>query len=192
MNREKMHKLALFLEDLDSDRFNIGYWVSQSQMWNSELDFVEGYSLDTNICNTAGCIAGWAVALENNGKISIVEYLDEDDDGSDYCNACDDYHQINNCPKGYTLIDLGNIQEIASDILGLDRRQSERLFIPDRFSVWNQYASDYGLECSNLYVHYTNIHPKHAADMIYRILNGEVNLDEQWNPDSYDYCGDDL
>ena len=177
MNREKMHKLALFLEDLDKDRFSIGYWVSQSDVFDGEVEFTEGETLDINLCGTAGCIAGWAVALENNGKIATMDcYYDEHEESYNFCAHCNECHYENLCPEGYVTVDLGEVEKIARNALGLDAKQAERLFIPDQFSVWEEYAEDYGLEPGNVSVFHSDIHPKHAADMLYRILNGEVVL----------------
>jgi hypothetical protein len=176
MNREKMHKLALFLEDLDSNRFNLSFWVSKSSLWDNAMVFTENDYLDMNICQTAGCIAGWTVALENKGKISIVDF--DDDDYEDYlCGGCGEIHDSHSCEEGYAKIAIEDMSNTAAEILGLTRYEAQRLFIPDQYSIWHDYASDYGLKLQEETLFYTGIHPKHAADMVYRILNGAVTLD---------------
>lgn len=148
-----MTKLALFLEDLPSERFNIEYWFSSVE---NEIATDE---LDLNDCGTAGCIAGWALCLRNNGYVAAIDdyYEDESDDDVD-------------------AVMLEHVRDEAADWLGLTFYQADRLFFPDGFSVWSRYKDDYGLENYGDSTWMKNIHPKHAADMLYRILNGEVEL----------------
>jgi len=177
MNKEKMTRLALFMEDLEKERFSIGYWISESyinRMGNA--DFCEGSILDINLCGTAGCIAGWALALENNGKFAAFEYDEDYDDHRNYCGYCDEHHYDGVCPAGYVSTPVGQIQYDAADVLGLTKQQADRLFIPDANSVWNDYQEEYGYESYNYSTYYPDIHPKHVADMLYRIVNGEVKL----------------
>jgi hypothetical protein len=186
MNREKMHKLALFLEDLESSRFNIGYWVSQSLSYDDdeslsygdEIEFTDGEVLDVNLCGTAGCIAGWAVALENNGRIAVMEGYDDDDEYKwhNFCGHCYEKHFDTQCPKGYVTIDIAYVETVARNILGLTTEEARRLFIPDQNSIWEEHAADYDLNNNGFTNFYPDVHPKHAADMIYRILKGEVKL----------------
>lgn len=151
-----MTKLALFLEDLPSERFNIDYWISsvENEMENDELDL--------NDCGTAGCIAGWALCLRNNGYVAVIDDYYEDVSDNDDVDA----------------VMAENIRDEAADWLGLTNFEADKLFYPDSYSVWNRYKDDYGLETrfgeSSTWV--KDIHPKHAADMLYRILNGEVEL----------------
>ena len=149
-----MTKLALFLEDLPSERFNIEYWFS------SVMNEMATDELDLNDCGTAGCIAGWALCLRNNGYVAAIDDYYEDESDHDDVDA----------------VMLENVRDEAADWLGLTNHQADRLFYPDGFSVWRKYKDDYGLESFGDSTWVKDIHPKHAADMLYRILNGEVEL----------------
>jgi len=161
INRENMMKLALHLEDIDKSRFNMGYWVSSYQ--DEYQEHMEGERLDIHDCGTAGCIAGWAVALKNHGKFHAIdadEYeglvLDEDE------------------------VFLGDVRHHAAAWLGLSGSQADQLFFFGEDSVWNRYIDDYGLDTyralgnpNKNQINADSIHPKYAADMLYRILSGE-------------------
>lgn len=150
-----MTKLALFLEDLPSERFNINYWIS------SVDEEIESDELSLNDCGTAGCIAGWALCLRNNGYVAIVdEYGYDSMDDTDVDGVL-----------------AQNIRDEAAKWLGLTEFQADKLFYPDGFSVWSNYRDDYGLELTNPNGDWVKgIHPKHAADMLYRLLDGEIEL----------------
>jgi hypothetical protein len=155
MNRENMTKLALFLEDLPSERFDIGFWVSDV------VEQIESEHLDLNNCGTAGCIAGWALALKNNGVLNIVDCWVDDD-------ALDDNE-----------VRIEDVRKAASNWLGINIATADRLFYTDSHSYWSQYADDYQLEVNNGgYVE--EVHPKHAADMLYRILSGEIEEEKDY------------
>lgn len=72
MNKMIMASLADFIESLPSERFNMStwsglWWYEESDgkmkvMYETELN----PSLSLHKCNTAGCIAGWAVAMVSN------------------------------------------------------------------------------------------------------------------------------
>ena len=178
MNIEKMNQLADFLENLESDRFHISYWVSEKYVDNNnEISHYEGEIIDIDNCGTAGCIAGWALALEKNGKVAVVEdHYDEEEYWKEFCPVCEDYHR-NFCPRGYSTIHIENIEKVAAGILGLTQKESRMLFIPDKHSIWHRYAHDYGVEQdSEISVYYSNIKSKHAADMLRRIVSGEIVL----------------
>lgn len=161
MNRENMMKLALHLEDVDKTRFNMNYWVSSYQ--DDFQEHMEGERLDINDCGTAGCIAGWAVALANNGKVDVVDAdIDED--------LVLDQNEIL----------LGDVRHHAAEWLGLPLYQADQLFYFDEDSVWNRYSNDYDLKThpsignnKQRCVDADGVHPKYAADMLYRILSGE-------------------
>ena len=161
INRENMMKLALHLEDIDKTRFDMGSWISSYQ--DDFQTHMEGDRLDINDCGTAGCIAGWAVALANNGKIEAID--------SDEC-------------EGLVLdndeILIGDIRYYAAQWLGLPMSQADQLFYFGEDSVWNRYSDDYGLNVhpslgnpNKMTIDADSIHPKYAADMLYRILDGE-------------------
>jgi hypothetical protein len=168
INRENMLKLALHLEDVDKTRFNMNNWVSAYQ--DDFQDFMECYRLDINDCGTAGCIAGWAVALANNGKIDVIDA---------------EYEELE-LDSGECLV--GDIRHIAAEWLGLPMSKADQLFYFGEDSVWCRYREDYDLDThpaycnpSKLQITASSIHPKHAADMLYRILDGEDVFTENGN-----------
>lgn len=164
-----MTELANFMENLESDRFNMGYWVSFFDYDEYEKNniYQENEVLDINECNTAGCIAGWAVALENNGVLDMTTTTDD----------LDDYYQVD------------NIKTEARMLLGLSESQADRLFLFGFESLWYDYRKDYDLtehyDTQNLYhtdesmpyaISEEEIKPKHVADMLRRIISGEIIL----------------
>jgi len=158
MNVDNMMKLADFLDNIDSDRFNIADWVSEIEAYDDGVEYRFGDILDQNICQTAGCIAGWALALRNGGQLVVV-----DEDSYDFYNN----------PNAMLLAD---VKTDAGEWLGLNFEEADQLFIPNAYSIWHEYASDYGLERDSGMNFYSNIHPKYAADMLRRIATGEVSF----------------
>lgn len=154
MNRENILKLALVLEDLTDDRFDINHWVSENHTC-SESDV-----LSISDCGTAGCVAGWALAVKHNG---IVELYDEDH----YEFIEDRLHDYSYSPA--------DVPGVAAEWLGLPKSFADKIFFPDAFSLWHRYKDDYQIESWNNSQYYNNIHPKHAADILHRILNGEFD-----------------
>jgi hypothetical protein len=164
MNHTKMLELANFMENLESERFNMGYWVSYFDYDEDDQRniYQENEVLDIHDCNTAGCIAGWAVALENGGLFDIGDQSLQNSYGYDF-----------------------GIKGTARNILGLSQSESDRLFLFSSESVWFDYRKDYDLtefyEYRNdeniLYaIDEEEIKPKHVADMLRRIVSGEVKL----------------
>ena len=164
MNRENMTKLALFLEDLPSERFNIEHWVSGVCYYENTVVYHsdDNHKLSINDCGTAGCVAGWALCLKNQGNVEIIDddwYFENDEGPEDY--------QVN----------VVDIRYEAAKWLGIPVSECDRLFQPDRYSLWYQYKEDYGLESiseNNIWI--SDIHPNDAADMLYRLLIGDVEL----------------
>jgi hypothetical protein len=165
MNHTKMLELANFMENLEAERFNMGYWVSYFDYDedNQKNIYQENEVLDINDCNTAGCIAGWTVALEYGGAFNIDEHIYQDSN---------DYY------------DFG-VKDSARNILNLKQSEADRLFLFSSESVWFDYRKDYDLtefyEYRNdenvLYaIDEEEIKPKHVADMLRRIVSGEVKL----------------
>ena len=163
MNHTKMLELANFMENLEAERFNMGYWVSYFDYdeYNLKNVYEENEVLDINDCNTASCIAGWVVALENNGAVDITEVSDE--------------------PYDY---DFG-VKNYARMVLGLKESEADRLFLFNLGSVWFDYRKDYDLteyyqylqDENTLYaINEEEIKPKHVADMLRRIVKGEIVL----------------
>ena len=162
MNDTKMLELANFMENLESDRFHMAHWISYIDYDENNVPLYEMNStLDINDCNTAGCIAGWVLALQNNGLVDTFNVYD------------DDYQQ--------------SVQTDAAYILKLSEKESNRLFLFGSDSVWFEHREDYGFS-----EHYNEgnldglerpyaiseeeISTKHVADMLRRIIKGEVVL----------------
>ena len=181
MNKEKMLELADLLEKIEPDSFHMSTWFGEittfenyeNSHWIDE-DIVETYNLqdknlvnsissyyrvldDTNnpedkrikiACGTTACIAGWTI---------VNEY---------YTNSANKIEPI-----------FGSYEESAREILGLSPSESSQLFYCDWGSIWYKHADEYGLSFDTEQPEtWGDVHPKHAADMLYRILNGEVEL----------------
>lgn len=160
VNHENMTKLANFLNGLEDDRLQMGYWVSDIDEDAETMDLYiqEGELLDVNLCHTAGCIAGWSVCLENGGVLD-VHYGENFDDENMGLNAAD-------------------ISRLARVWLGLSYEAAQSLFIPDRYSLWHKHASDLGIEPDvvDASPYYSTINPKAAAKLLFSILNDEIEL----------------
>lgn len=134
MNKTKITQLADFLDSLPRHRFDINRWSStfdSSDYYESSkdqdqdllsIDFNHYYYssniIDINICNTAGCIAGWAIAMDNNGKIELPT--------------------VNNSETAASIVTRGAIS------LGLTINQARKLFFTSEGnSVWVNYMEDY-------------------------------------------------
>lgn len=155
MNRENILKLALVLEDLTDDRFDISHWVSESSSG------MENDRLSISDCGTAGCVAGWALAIKHNGVVELY----------DGCESDRDEYGLEEYSYPYS-----SVPHRAAEWLGLPKAFADKIFYPDYQSVWHMYRNDYQLEPSSpTSEFYNNIHPKYAADILHRILNGEFD-----------------
>lgn len=170
MNTEKIRLLAEFIGSIDENRFNI-------RSWSSKYDYEDQYFrpsdvIDINYCDTAGCIAGWAIALENGGRAEFDPVLAPDT-------------AIKNCRAG-------------SEVLGLTYAQGAKLFYTDEDSVWvnhfELYFNELSQESRNAFMddyafygdepgqidHFLDDHNvitnKVAAFMLNKIADGEVIL----------------
>lgn len=64
MDKERMLKLADHIESLKPKRFHMGFWAARDIGTRDEITLIGADELvGERKCNTAGCIAGWAVAL---------------------------------------------------------------------------------------------------------------------------------
>ena len=167
MKTEKIKALADFIESIPARRFNILNWVSEL-LGEHHSYYSASEVLDINVCKTAGCIAGWALALENGGVIEL--------------------------PKVQTPDDAKAIVSRGAEILGLEFEQGTRLFYVDEESVWVEHINMYEhlLDCyggddlewskedeeqlSNFLSDTSPINNKAAAFMLRKIANGEVKL----------------
>ena len=126
MNKERMLLLADLLEGLPEYKFSIEYWASE---WDDEhqehVNQDDGYVyLSGYDCTTAGCVAGWAVAMKNDMAI-----------------------------KNDLEMDAGDIEHGAAAYLGLNRFQANDLFYYGSDSVYARYAGELGLNTDQLLGH---------------------------------------
>ena len=76
MNKERMILLADLLDSIKPEKFNITYWASDYNEYTTDYSCQDDIAdLSVYNCNTAGCIAGWAVAMKNDLQVNDV-YLD--------------------------------------------------------------------------------------------------------------------
>lgn len=90
MNKERMLLLADLLDTIQPQQFNIQYWTSDYDEDSGDHFCQDMVDLSAYKCNTAACIAGWAVALENDLEVvdcnintiedRAVNYLDLTDE----------------------------------------------------------------------------------------------------------------
>ena len=119
MNKERMLLLADLLEELPEHKFSIEYWASEwddehqehFSQENGDYVYLSGYD-----CTTAGCVAGWAVAMKNDMAI-----------------------------KNELEMDAGAIEHDAAVYLGLNRFQANDLFYYGSDSIYGRYAGELGL-----------------------------------------------
>lgn len=167
MKVDKIESLADFIESLPPKRFNISNWISE--LMGSDYSYYNASeTLDINICKTAGCIAGWALALDNGGVIELSRVQTPDD------------------AKAIALR--------GAESLGLSLEQAVKLFYVDENSIWVEYIDMYEelLDCyGDDYFEYSKedqdelasyladndvINNKIAAFMLRQIAKGEVKL----------------
>lgn len=85
MNKERMILLADLLDSIKPEKFNIVYWTSD---YNPDEDqhYCQDDIVDLSVynCNTAGCIAGWAVAMKNDLQVNDVRLDHVEEIAKDY------------------------------------------------------------------------------------------------------------
>lgn len=165
MNFTRMKEMADFFENLPPERFYIGAWTSYFDPDSSEFFYDDHITLDINDCDTAGCVAGWTCAIYNDG---IADYYDLYDRfiGDD----------------GYDTNEVFSWE--AAKILDLTIEQAELLFYVNEKSLWYKYREDYDILVSKpasnvdyphrFFILPQSVHPKHVADMLNRIVRGEI------------------
>jgi len=180
MNKEKMLEVANLIEKAEPEKFHMSAWFAKliPASEHGDYDYFDGWFeaddlvpqyVDNTVkaedllsaetlnltCDTTACIAGWVIANEYfNGNTSAY----------DECTK-------NNLAFAY-------IDKVASAILGINTLQAKRLFYCDSDSIWVEVADDYDLSFDTEIPETWNIHPKHAADVLRRIANGELALKE--------------
>jgi hypothetical protein len=158
MNKEKVLKLASFLESLDGERFDISSWATipnYSGASSPVKRFID-YTDSKGTCGTTACLAGWATYLSyEEGNI--------DPEDSEY---------------------NFNYLSLACDWLGLDYNASELLFYVDEGSVWDVYSEEYGFRYSHpddedcLPMDSQSITNADAASILRRIASGDIVLNK--------------
>lgn len=125
MNTERMFLLADLLDSLPPEKFNLSYWVSEI--------YDEGYSNDDYCdlsaynCNSAACIAGWAVALKNDLNAGSVYCGDIEMDAAEYL--------------GLTLQERNRLFYYGSDTIWNTHRETLGCEIPFEDTVTNKMAA---------------------------------------------------
>jgi hypothetical protein len=178
MNKERMLLLADLLDQLKPVKFNMGDWFSTYDGYvyddmsqgedpsdHAELEFTTNNYQQMNgyDCNSAACIAGWAVVMKHDFA------LDRPEEATVTGNSF--------------MKDLSHMPVLieACEYLGLTRKQGLDLFTKDDNSVWERSAEDLGLDESENYQMYDSVDldditPKIAAKLIRMVVNGEVAL----------------
>ena len=112
MRKDRMEKLAKFLETLPNENFYMGSWMSNvpDEFVGTDKCFTKSQAIS---CGTACCIAGWAAFVGGN-------------------RLCADENVRTASGKN-----LGHVTQWAQRYLGLTERQEDRLFYtsgwPDQF-----------------------------------------------------------
>jgi len=180
MNKERMFLLADLLDKLKPVKFNMADWFSTYDGYayddlsqgedpddHAELEFTTNKYQQMNgyDCNSAACIAGWAVVMKHDFALDRPE--EETITGSMFRS------DLSHMP---VLIE-------ACEYLGLTKSQGLDLFTKHDNSVWDRNAEDLGLsETANYdtygYVDLDDITPKIAAKLVRMVAKGEVVLND--------------
>lgn len=141
MNKAFMLKLADLLEILPSERFNMDYWfsyVSETPFGNPAYE--SSYSIALNDCGTAGCVAGWTMALANDGVY--------------------DFESVREVQDGTNWLYFSDMEDMAANHLGLSHFEAQQLFhVSNDSNLWIKYAKELGLdsEVRKYYDDYDNV-----------------------------------
>jgi hypothetical protein len=179
MNKEKMLLLADLLDKLKPVKFNMADWFSTYDGYvydnlsqgedpddHADLEFTTNKYQQMNgyDCDSAACIAGWAVVLKHDFSL---DRPDEITVGPQY------------------LSDLSHMPVLveACEYLDLTRQEGMDLFTKNDNSVWDRHASELGLSDTHNYQCYghvdlDDITPKIAAKLVRMVVSGEAVLNE--------------
>ena len=127
MNTERMHLLADLLETIKPVKFNMGYWLSHYDEVEDRYcpnsfdqdDPKDSMSLSVYDCNTAGCIAGWAIAMKNDLQATNEKIHNIEGQAAEYLGL--DYRQAHNL---FYYAGSNTIWEQHLHHLGLDENRS--------------------------------------------------------------------
>lgn len=182
-----MLQVANILENTEPEKFHMGAWfgvltpaieseyyedlseyLSEDDLIPDNIAFV---NLNDNVvfnkvedtlslsCNTTACIAGWAIANE--------------------------YFNGNREPFNRLSTSRYSAESIGAELFELTSQQSSKLFFCDTNSVWYKHADEYKFEFDPDLTETWKIHPKHAADVLRRIVSGEIDLNEEDEEEYY-------
>jgi hypothetical protein len=183
MNKERMSLLADLLDSLKPMKFDMGNWFStyrgetivpsnygEDPEEHQHLPFVTNRVQKMNgyDCDSAACIAGWAVVLKNDFAVDRphVETVEDHTDGQLYDNTVDSY-----------AAHLPILLE-ACDYLGLTKEEGAALFTDDEHNrFWQENASDLGIDLDpDIGFDLSLVTPKIAAKAIRGVLSGDYEL----------------
>ena len=127
-----MLKLADLLEILPSERFNMDYWFSYvSETSLGDPVYESSYSIALNECGTAGCVAGWTMALANDGVYDFDAVRNEQEYLHD----------------GLNWLYFSDMEDMAANHLGLTHFEAQQLFhVSNDSNLWVKYHSELGLD----------------------------------------------
>jgi len=171
MNVDNMIKLAELIESLPEKKFNMTYWTSEIQGFTHDgnvTHYANNDKIDYYDCTTAGCIAGWAIALKNNLRAETL-----------IANSSDN---------------IATIKSEASDFLGLTVQEGNNLFLMESSSIWFDHAFiDFDIfhEDNGSGIDPDSITNKMAAEVLRKIISGEVDLENPNLCERYDEDDDE-
>lgn len=165
MNKERMLELAELLKNIPEKKFTMERWLNHpdnsKDQYGNYIESSDSFLYEPLNCGTTGCIAGWAVMLENEFKpVSLLK------DGL-------------------------NIQERASAWLGLTEDESSNLFFTGTDAIWSILVIDYGLDLDyDPYEHsFGSMTNKQVSEAISFIVDNDLELAEcdKYCPDDLAY-----
>ena len=163
-----MIKLAKLIESLPEKKFNMTYWTSEIQGFTHDGNvtyYANNQKIDYYDCTTAGCIAGWAIALKHDLRAEIME--------------------------ANSVSNVAEIKETACDFLGLTKEEGDNLFLMESRSIWFDHAfKDFDIfhQDNGSGIDPDAITNKMAAEVLRKVISGEVSLE---NPDIYERYDED-
>lgn len=199
MNKEAMLEIADVIEKAKPENFSMGSFfgerVTLSELYQYDSDgtyddllergYLEDDFLNTSKrdfsledlkeiietddtikinCNSTACIAGWVVVnewLKNGNSFYDREYIESRT--------------------------MGEVINIACQILDIDYNEAAKLFYCEQNSVWEVLKNKYDFNFDTDIPETWNLDNKKVADVLRRIANGEIELTDEWieNNDEY-------
>lgn len=187
MNKQMLLEVADLIENAPPEQFHMGSWfgelipakdyeeyeeiadllepddyipepISFKYVINRSVDSADCSKL-TLACNTTACIAGWTI-VNDWFKSQDAEYKE-------------------------VIENMSSMSVIAraADLLELTNDEASQLFFCEWGSIWTKYQDEYDLEFNPEHCPTWNIHPKHAADILRRLANGEIKFRKPYDDD---------